>query len=366
MKFYEKLISTLPRRTIAAGLLLYRSSCRRHFTVIFTGCLLTMIVPVIYNTRCYAQGNNPQLLFRDTNFGNQYGRLKKASLSQPDGPRETAPLSCELVHFAADRGVCITARRGAFTTYEAIIFGPNFQPIFRLPLEGPPTHVRVAPDGRVAAITIFVRDETDEVEIEAEELSFSTLTTIVDLHQGNVLVEDMAAEFTVRLGGKRFQAANMNFSSVTFTRDGNQFYATLQTKTQTSLTDERTFLVKGILAFGEVEILRDDIENPSLSPDNTKIAFTKRVDLASGRRIKRLSVLDLQTLVEQPLAETRNVDEQVEWLDNSQVLYSLPDEATAARRNIWVVQANGRGNPNPRRFAKDASSPAVVRNGSGL
>src|SRR6185436_18317195 len=143
-----------------------------------------------------------------------------------------------------------------------------------------------------------------------------------------------------------------------FTRDGNQFYATLQTNTQSSLTDERTFLVKGHLAFREVEILRDDIENPSLSPDNTKIAFTKRVDLASGRRIKRLSVLDLQTLSEQPLAETRNVDEQVEWLDNSQVLYSLPDEASAARRNIWVVQANRGGNPNPRRFAKNASSPA--------
>jgi len=108
------------------------------------------------------------------------------------------------------------------------------------------------------------------------------------------------------------------------------------------------------------------LSGPSISPDNTKIAFTKRVDLASGRRIMRLSVLDLQTLVEQPLAETRNVDEQVEWLDNSQVLYSLPDEASAARRNIWVVQANRGGNPNPRRFAKNASSPAAGRNGSGL
>ena len=364
MKIYEKLIGTSPRGATAAGLLPYRSSCRRRFAVIFTGCFLTMIVSVIHSTKCYARDD---LLFRDTNFGKEYGRLKKAPLSMPDGPRETTTLSCERLHFAADRGVCLTAHRGVFTTYDATIFGPNFQPIFRLPLKGPPTHVRVAPDGRVAAITILVRDTTsDEDEIEAEELSFSTLTTIVDLHQGNVLVEDMAAEFTVRFKGQRFQAANMNFSSVTFTRDGNQFYATLQTNTQTSLTDERTFLVKGHLAFREAEILRDDIVNPSLSPDNTKIAFTKRVDLASGRRIMRLSVLDLQTLSEQSLAETRNVDEQVEWLDNSQVLYSLPDEATAARRNTWVVQAKGRGNPNPRRFAKDASSPAAVRNGSGL
>jgi len=111
MKIYEKLIGTSPREAIAAGWLPY-PSCRRHFAVIFTACFLTMIVSVIYNTRCYAQGNNPHLLVRDTNFGNQYGRLKKASLSQPDGPRETEPLSCELVHFAADRGVCITARRG--------------------------------------------------------------------------------------------------------------------------------------------------------------------------------------------------------------------------------------------------------------
>ena len=55
---------------------------------------------------------------------------------------------------------------------------------------------------------------------------------------------------------------------------------------------------------------------------------------------------------ETPLAETRNVDDQAEWLDDGRVLYGLDD-------SIWVVAADGSG--EPRLLLSSADSPAVVR-----
>jgi hypothetical protein len=71
----------------------------------------------------------------------------------------------------------------------------------------------------------------------------------------------------------------------------------------------------------------------------------------------RLSVLDLKTLQETPLAETRIVDDQAEWLDNHRVLYSLP--ASPPWMDVMVVSSDGSG--EPKIFAKGVTSPAVVR-----
>jgi hypothetical protein len=84
-----------------------------------------------------------------------------------------------------------------------------------------------------------------------------------------------------------------------------------------------------------------------VSPDNTRIAYKKKVNGAW-----RFHVLDLATMKETPLAETHSVDDQVEWLDNDRVLYGL-------KTDIWVVPATGRGAPQV--FLPDALSPAVVR-----
>jgi Tol biopolymer transport system component len=108
-----------------------------------------------------------------------------------------------------------------------------------------------------------------------------------------------------------------------------------------------------------VQVLHDGGECPSLSPDNAKIAFKKRNVSGLGPATWRLSVLDLRTSNEWPLAETQNVDDQVEWLDNFHVLYYLPDPISAAMTNTWVVQADGQG--TPRLFMPQAYSPAVVR-----
>ena len=76
------------------------------------------------------------------------------------------------------------------------------------------------------------------------------------------------------------------------------------------------YLIEGSLITKEARTVRENVECPSLSPDNTRLAFKKRVSNAPGPVVWRLYSLDLATGVETRLAETRNVDDQVEWLDN--------------------------------------------------
>ena len=78
----------------------------------------------------------------------------------------------------------------------------------------------------------------------------------------------------------------------------------------------------------------------------------------------RLSVLDLATLKVHHLAETRSVDDQVEWLNNTTIVYGvLANPAIAALNplspttpslangaalatNTWSVPADGGGSPH--------------------
>ena len=67
-------------------------------------------------------------------------------------------------------------------------------------------------------------------------------------------------------------------------------------------------------------------------------------------------MLDLATLSDTTLgAETRSVDDQVEWLDDGHVMYHLPSRGA----DIWVLST---GAPEPPRILVPlAYSPAVVR-----
>ncbi len=97
-------------------------------------------------------------------------------------------------------------------------------------------------------------------------------------------------------------------------------------------------------------MLQENVECPSLSPDGTRIAYKKRT--GDDQDPWHLTILDLATMRETPLAEPRSVDDQVEWLDDAHVLYGT-DKA------IWEAAADGTG--RPRRYLAHADSPAVVR-----
>jgi hypothetical protein len=68
----------------------------------------------------------------------------------------------------------------------------------------------------------------------------------------------------------------------------------------------------------------------------------------------RLHLLDLATMQETPLAETRSVDDQVEWLDDQHILYTPP----TPRPEIWISAIDG--SAAPRMLVSNAVSPVVV------
>ena len=72
------------------------------------------------------------------------------------------------------------------------------------------------------------------------------------------------------------------------------------------------------------------------------------------------SILPLYSGAEAVLAlETRSVDDQVEWIDDHEIAYALPEDTTPAATNTWALAIDGQS--PPRLLAPLAYSPAVVR-----
>lgn len=284
------------------------------------------------------------LYFRANALGDNYGKLAVAPLDALDQPHFSPELSCDRVHFSSGKGVCLASDRGVFTTYSAVLFDQQLKRAgWSIPLNGIPSRTRVSPSGRLAAITIFLSGHS------YTSLSFSTQTTIVDTASGKVLVD--LEKFSVTRDGAPFQSPDFNFWGVTFQHDENRFYATLWSQA-------KTYLVECNLAQRSAKVIHAGVECPSLSPDNTRIAFKKRIP--GPRVVWRIYMLDLKTLTETPLGETHNVDDQIEWLDNDNVLYALSDNpgGSSASTNIWVLPAKADGTPQILR--KGGFSPAVA------
>lgn len=299
------------------------------------------VQPVAAPASVAAVAAQAHVVFRNLSSAAQAGFAALAPLGAPDGPRQITRYSCRRLAMAAGHGLCLADQEGDpfGSPYRARIFGPDFETVHDLPLAGLPSRARVSPDGKYGASTVFVTGDSYAGG------AFSTRTTIFDLATGSSLGD--LESFTASRDGKRFQSADFNYWGVTFApADSNRFYATLG-------TGGHTYLVEGDLAARTVKVLRDGVECPSLSPDGTRIAFKSRVAAGGlAEDVKwRVSVLSLDTLADHPLAETRNVDDQAEWLDDGTVLYGLESDT-------WAVPADGTG--EPRLFARRADSLVVV------
>ena len=288
-----------------------------------------------------------RFLVRHTGLDRSHGFLAVETDVPGERTREATPLVCHRVHFAAGHGSCLMVEREFFTTYTAVLFDAAFRPRHRVPLNGIPSRTRVSPDGRHAAITVFVSGHS-----YADSL-FSTETSIVDTDTGALVVANME-ELPVVRDGQPFHALDFNFWGVTFASDGDRFFATLG-------TGGMMYLVEGSVADRALHVVTEGIECPALSPDETRVAFKKRMP-GSARAHWRPHVLDLETLEETALAETRSVDDQVEWLDDENILYALPKETGSPIADVWVLPADGTGGPEV--FLEQASSPTVLRGGA--
>lgn len=99
-------------------------------------------------------------------------------------------------------------------------------------------------------------------------------------------------------------------------------------------------------------MLREGVECPSLSPDNTRVVFKARIGPSSWR----LHLLDLATLRDTPLAEARSVDDQAEWLDDESIAYMLPNPAGGS--DVWTLSVTSQAPSGL--LVRRAYSPAAV------
>jgi hypothetical protein len=284
-----------------------------------------------------------QIFFRYNGADSHYGQLAFAPYERLDQPRFIENLSCEAAYVAGGRGICLAANRGLFTTYAAKLFdAKTFKIIAELPLNGVPSRCRMSSDGKLAALTVFISGHG------YESVSFSTQTLLIEVDSGRIIAD--LEKFSVSRDGQTFSNRDFNFWGVTFTPDARHFYATLSTKQQ-------HFLVKGDIANRSTAVVHENVECPSLSPNAARIAYKKRF-IAGGRVFWQLHILDLATGRETALSEKRSVDDQLEWLDNGHVLYSLPETGSSASTNIWLAAADGAS--APRLFLKKAYSPSIA------
>jgi WD40-like Beta Propeller Repeat len=274
------------------------------------------------------------LVFRnlDRSDEGRYGRIAWA------GPGAGRPVlggpACERTYFAAGRGLCLSRAGAVGGSVRVRFLDEELVPWRELKLPGIPSRARISPDGRLGSVTSFVSGHS-----YADPGAFSTRTTILDMTRGRKLAD--LEDFAVTRDGRPFESIDFNFWGVTFAADGNTFYATLA-------SGGETHLVRGDLRARRLVTLRRNAECPSLSPDGTRLVYKK---LVGNPPAWRYHALELATGRETALPETRAVDDQAEWLDDSHVLYRVEED-------VWASPlAGGR----PRLYRRGADSPALVR-----
>ncbi|MGW0737500.1 TolB family protein [Streptomyces sp. NPDC002851] len=274
----------------------------------------------------------------------QDGRVARLSFSGGDttGRRTTGGPACERFYAAGGTAICLQRRPGIPPKAYAVVLDRRLRERRRIALTGIPNRARVSASGRMLSWTMFATGDSYAGS------SFSTRTSILDTRTG-YLIKNME-QIPLTLDGRRYFSPDVNYWGVTFAKDDNTFYATVSTK-------GRTYLVRGDLRRWSARTLRENVECPSLSPDNTRLAFKKRVR-KGGSDPWRLYVLDLRTMREHPVAERRGVDDQAAWLDDGTLAYALP-ASDGRGSDVWSVPADGTG--RPRLLVRGASSPAAVR-----
>ncbi|MEV6636228.1 hypothetical protein AB0M54_36300 [Actinoplanes sp. NPDC051470] len=267
--------------------------------------------------------------------------LAAVELDDPDGPRSVSPVECLRAYAAAGTGVCL--RPTDPWSNELVVLDADLKPKRAFAIPGQPNRARVSPTGRMVAWTTFVGGDSYATG------GFSTRTGILDTRTGDKVMslEDFAVTKGGK-GGKAYRNVDVNYWGVTFARDDNTFYATLG-------TGGKRYLVRGDWRAREVTTLKENVECPSLSPDETRIAFKEAVggDPARGWR---LSVLDLASMRVTATAETAGVDDQAAWLDDRTLAYTLRQDD--GRPDIHQVPADGNG--APRLLVRGAESPSAL------
>ena len=280
----------------------------------------------------------PYLLVRSTRPDVSYGKLLLVPVQAADGPAYDTDLSCERAAFAGSRGVCLVTEEQESSTHYAYVFNDRFERLHKMRLAGVPNRLRLSPDGQLAAISVSEHTHNDPL------VDFIARTVLIQTETGTS--KDLR-EFRYTLDGKLLRARGLGVWGVTFAADSNRFFATLEVK-------KTNYLVEGDVAKRAIRVLRAGVECPSLSPDNTRIVYKRRVLVDDDARLR---LYDLQKGTDVAIeAEKRSIVDQVDWLDDDRVMYHLTGAQGA---DVWSVRVDG--TEAPRIIRTYAYSPAIVR-----
>jgi hypothetical protein len=281
----------------------------------------------------------PFVIFRALTPRDAYGHVAVMGLS-PDAQPRISRLQCSRVHYAGGRGLCARQETNSEDLVNvAYLFDRTLERGPRLELDGIPTRLRVAPNGRLGAITTYAEEESAGGE------RLSTRTRIVDMRTGRQIAD--LRDFRIENLNLPPIRGAVDFASVAFERDSDRFFATLS-------TDTERYLVAGAISERRVSTIRTGVASEALSPDGRRLAVKR---LVPERGFWQLAVIDLATWQEHDLSQgPRSVDDQVEWLDDEHVVYHDVDGESTA---LWMLPIDGVS--APRVLVKDAYSGAVQR-----
>ena len=314
--------------------------------IVFAGVAITYVVSVrggdpAVNTVAVVTGrpmplDGHTLFFRNVAKGPDFGKLAAVPRTEPTAARKVGDLRCDRYAAARSTGICLRVQPGSLPPVtDLLVLGPDLAVRHRETLPGTPSRARVSPDGRIVSWTLFVTGDSYSAT------GFSTRSGLYEVQTGR-LVKSIE-ELPVFVDGRRYFASDVNFWGITFGADGNRFYTTLGSK-------GKTYLIEADYRHYRGEAILENVECPSLSPDGRRIAFKQRV--SDG--VWRLAVVELATRRVTRLAESRSVDDQPLWRDDSTILYGLRRDGDAS--DVWSVPADGTGSPVL--LIPDASSPA--------
>ena len=295
----------------------------------------------VSTTKAAKPNESPRIVFRNTATGAGYGLVASVPLDDPKGTRTVSDFACDRVYQTSKFTTCLRIDRGVVTTFGAYLLHNDGTQLQKWGLPGLPSRTRISPDSKLASYTAFITGEAYAT------VGFSVSTHIVGT-DGKDYGDLESFDFLV--DGNTITATDRNFWGVTFTHDDNVFYAT-------GATNGKTWLVKGDLAARTLTAIHETSECPSISPDGKLIAYKKNVSTTASP-FWNIAVLDLATGKERILPEKRSIDDQVDWLNDSTLLYGVPRASAAGDSDIWSIPVDG--SAAPKVFIQHAWSPSVV------